>query len=155
MKIIKEFKEFAVRGSVIDLAIGIIIGGAFGKVVSSMVNDMLMPPLGVIMGGVDFSFLGITIREATAAHPAAVFRYGIFINNLIDFTIVAFAVFLLVKGVNHMKRGDEVKTAPAAATTKICPECCMSIPVEARRCGHCTSVLKKSFKHLQPGGKEK
>ncbi len=142
MMIIKEFKEFAMRGSVLDLAIGIIIGGAFGKVVSSMVNDMLMPPLGVIIGGVDFSFLGITIREATAAHPAAVFRYGVFINNLIDFTIVAFAVFLLIKGVNHMKRGEDLKTAPAAATTKLCPECFMSIPVEAHRCGHCTSVLK-------------
>ncbi len=142
MKIIKEFKEFAMRGSVLDLAIGIIIGGAFGKVVSSMVNDMLMPPLGVIMGGVDFSFLGITIREATAAHPAAVFRYGVFINNLINFTIVTFAIFLLIKGVNRMKRGDEVKTALAAATTKLCPECFMSIPIEARRCGHCTSVLK-------------
>ena len=140
MKIIKEFKEFAMRGSVLDLAIGIIIGGAFGKVVSSMVNDMLMPPLGVIMGGVDFGFLGITIREATAAHPAAVFRYGIFINNLIDFTIVTFAIFLLIKGVNHMKR--DVKTAPVVVTTKVCPECCMSIPVEAHRCGYCTSVLK-------------
>ena len=140
MKIIKEFKEFAMRGSVLDLAIGIIIGGAFGKVVSSMVNDMLMPPLGVIMGGVDFSFLGITIREATATHPAAVFRYGIFINNLIDFIIVTFAIFLLIKGVNHMKR--DIKTAPVAATTKICPECCMSIPVEAHRCGYCTSLLK-------------
>lgn len=139
MKIIKEFKEFAMRGSVLDLAIGIIIGGAFGKVVSSVVNDLLMPPLGVIMGGVDFGFLGITLRDATTTHPAAVFRYGVFINNLIDFTIVTFAIFLLIKAVNRMKRGDEVKPAPI---TKVCPECAMSIPIEARRCGYCTSVLK-------------
>jgi large conductance mechanosensitive channel len=138
----KEFKAFIMRGSMLDLAIGIIIGGAFGKVVSSVVNDLLMPPLGVIMGGVDFSFLGITIRDATTTHPAAVFRYGVFINNLIDFTIVTFAIFLLIKAVNRIKRGDEAKAEPAAATTKICPECSMSIPIEARRCGHCTSVLK-------------
>jgi large conductance mechanosensitive channel len=142
MKIIKEFKEFAMRGSVLDLAIGIIIGGAFGKVVSSVVNDLLMPPLGVIMGGVDFSFLGITIREATTTHPAAVFRYGVFINNLIDFTIVTFAIFLLIKAVNRIKRKDEANAEAAVPTAKICPECFMSIPIEARRCGHCTSVLK-------------
>ena len=142
MKIVKEFKQFALRGNVLDLAIGIIIGGAFGKVVSSVVNDVLMPPLGVLMGGVDFSFLGVTIREATAAHPAAILRYGVFINNLLDFTIVAFAVFLLVKAVNRLKRADEAAAAPAAPPTKICPECSMSIPLEARRCGHCTSVLK-------------
>jgi large conductance mechanosensitive channel len=141
MKIIKEFKEFAMRGSVLDLAIGIIIGGAFGKVVTSVVSDLLMPPLGVIMGGVDFSFLGITIREATATHPAAVFRYGAFINNLIDFTIVTFAIFLLIKAVNRIKRRDEAKAVPAAVTTKICPECAMSVPIGARRCGYCTSVL--------------
>lgn len=139
MKIIKEFKDFAMRGSVLDLAIGIIIGGAFGKVVSSMVNDMLMPPLGVIMGGVDFSFLGVTIREATATHPAAVFRYGVFINNVIDFTIVTFAIFLLIKAVNRIKKADAVQVAP---TTKTCPECFMSIPLEAKRCGFCTSILK-------------
>ena len=142
MKIIKEFREFAMRGNVLDLAVGIIIGGAFGKVVGSMVNDMLMPPLGVLMGGVDFSFLGVTIREATATHPAAIFRYGAFINNLLDFTIVAFAVFLLIKAVNRLKKADEVAVASAAPITKICPECSMSIPLEARRCGHCTSVLK-------------
>jgi len=142
MKIIKEFKEFAMHGSVLDLAIGIIIGGAFGKVVSSVVNDLLMPPLGVLMGGVDFSFLGIMIRDATTTHPAAVFRYGVFINNLIDFTIVTFAVFLLIKAVNRIKLGGEANALPAAATTKICPECAMSVPIAARRCGYCTSVLK-------------
>lgn len=138
MKILNEFKEFAMRGNVLDLAVGIIIGGAFGKVVSSMVNDVLMPPLGVLMGGVDFSDLGLTIRAAVDGHPAAIFRYGVFINNLIDFTIVAFAVFLLIKAVNRIKNAE----VPAAPTTKTCPECLMSVPLEARRCSHCTSALK-------------
>jgi len=140
MKIVKEFKEFAMRGNVLDLAVGIIIGGAFGKVVSSVVNDMLMPPIGVLMGGVDFSFLGITLREAADGVPAAILRYGVFINQIIDFTIVAFAVFLLIKAVNRMQRKAEAP--PAVPTTKACPECLMTIPIEAKRCGHCTSVIK-------------
>ncbi len=140
MKIVKEFKEFAMRGNVLDLAVGIIIGGAFGKVVSSVVNDMLMPPIGVLMGGVDVSFLGITLREAADGVPAAILRYGVFINQIIDFTIVAFAVFLLIKAVNRMQRKAEAP--PAVPTTKACPECLMTIPIEAKRCGHCTSVIK-------------
>ncbi len=140
MKIVKEFKEFAMRGNVLDLAVGIIIGGAFGKVVSSVVNDVLMPPIGVLMGGVDFSFLGITLREAADGVPAAILRYGVFINQIIDFTIVAFAVFLLIKAVNRMQRKAEAP--PAVPTTKACPECLMTIPIEAKRCGHCTSVIK-------------
>ncbi len=140
MKIVKEFKEFAMRGNVLDLAVGIIIGGAFGKVVSSVVNDVLMPPIGVLMGGVDFSFLGITLREAADGVPAAILRYGVFINQIIDFTIVAFAVFLLIKAVNRMQRKAEAP--PAVPTTKACPECLMTIPIEAKRCGHCTSVVK-------------
>jgi large conductance mechanosensitive channel len=141
MKILKEFKEFAMRGNVLDLAVGIIIGGAFGKVVSSMVADVLMPPLGVLMGGVDFSFLGITIREATQSHPAALLRYGVFINQIIDFTIVAFAVFLLIKVFNRLKKAEEAKPVPAAPVTKPCPQCLMQIPIEAKRCGFCTTVL--------------
>jgi large conductance mechanosensitive channel len=140
MKIFKEFKEFAMRGNVLDLAVGIIIGGSFGKVVSSMVSDVLMPPIGVLMGGVDFGFLGVTLREATNGVPAAILRYGVFINHLIDFTIVAFAVFLLIKGVNRIKRAET--PPPAAPTTKNCSECAMAIPIEAKRCGHCTSVVK-------------
>ena len=141
MKILKEFREFAMRGNVLDLAVGIIIGAAFGKVVSSMVADVLMPPLGVLMGGVDFSFLGITIREATQSTPAAILRYGVFINQIIDFVIVAFAVFLIIKVFNRLKRMEEAKPVPAP-TTKPCPECLMQIPLDARRCGFCTSVLK-------------
>ena len=139
MSVVKEFKEFAMRGSVLDLAIGIIIGGAFGKVVSSMVNDVLMPPIGVLIGGVDFSSFGLTLREAIDKTPASVLKYGVFLNNMIDFTIVAFAVFLIVKAVNRMKR-KEAAPAPAPST-KECPECKMAIPLDARRCGHCTTKL--------------
>jgi large conductance mechanosensitive channel len=137
MKIVKEFREFAMRGSVLDLAVGIIIGGAFGQLVTSMVKDVLMPPLGVLMGGVDFGFLGVTLREGAGATPAAVLRYGAFINHLIDFIIVAAAVFLIVKAVNRLKRRE---AAPAPVTTP-CPECLMDVPLAAKRCGHCTSVI--------------
>ena len=139
MKIMKEFKEFALRGNVLDLAVGIIIGGAFGKIVSSMVGDVLMPPLGVLMGGVDFSYLGITLRDATPTTQAAVLRYGVFINQVIDFAIVAFAVFLVIKVFNRLKRGEESK--PASPASHPCPECLMEIPLGAKRCGHCTAVL--------------
>jgi large conductance mechanosensitive channel len=138
MSVVKEFKEFAMRGSVLDLAIGIIIGGAFGKVVSSAVNDVLMPPIGVLIGGVDFSSFGLTLKEAVEKTPASVLKYGLFFNNMIDFTIVAFAVFLIVKAVNRMKRKAEVVPVP---TTKACPECAMTIPLEAKRCGFCTTKL--------------
>lgn len=141
MKIVREFKEFAMRGNVLDLAVGIIIGAAFGKVVSSMVADVLMPPLGVLMGGVDFSFLGVTLRDATQTTPAAILRYGVFINQIIDFVIVAFAVFLIIKVFNRLKRAEDAKPVPVPST-KPCPECLMQIPLEARRCGFCTSVLK-------------
>jgi large conductance mechanosensitive channel len=139
MSVVKEFKEFAMRGNVLDLAIGIIIGGAFGKVVSSMVNDVLMPPIGVLIGGVDFSSFGLTLRDAVGSTPASILKYGVFLNNIIDFTIVAFAVFLIVKAVNRMKR-KEAAPAPAPST-KQCPECRMTIPLEAKRCGFCTTKL--------------
>ncbi len=135
----KEFKTFAMRGNVLDLAVGIIIGAAFGKIVSSFVGDILMPPLGMLIGGMDFSNLAITIREASAGAPAVAIRYGVFINAVIDFLIVAFAIFLLIKGINSMK-----KEAPAPApepTMQDCPECKMSIPIGAKRCGHCTATL--------------
>jgi large conductance mechanosensitive channel len=138
MSMAKEFREFAMRGNVLDLAIGIIIGAVFGKVVSSMVNDVLMPFIGVLIGGVDFSSFGLTLKEAVDKNPAAVLKYGVFFNNLIDFTIVAFAVFLIVKAVNRMQRKPVPATAP---TTKKCPECLMEIPLAATRCGHCTSKL--------------
>ncbi len=138
MRLLKEFREFAMRGNVLDLAVGIIIGAAFGKIVSSMVNDVLMPPIGVLMGGVDFSALGVTLKDATATSPAVHLRYGVFVNNVIDFLIVAFAVFLLIQAVNRLQRKTE---APAAPTTMVCPQCLMSIPIGAKRCGHCTAPL--------------
>jgi len=112
MSMIKEFKEFAMRGNVVDLAVGIIIGAAFGKIVSSLVNDVLMPPIGVLVGGVDFSNLAITLRQAAEGAPAVVIRYGLFINAIIDFIIVAFAIFLVIRAINTFKKKEEA--APAA-----------------------------------------
>jgi large conductance mechanosensitive channel len=142
---LKEFKEFAMRGNVLDMAVGIIIGAAFGKIVTSFVEDIMMPPLGKLVGPVDFSsrFISLsatqydTIAAAKAAKVATI-NYGIFLNNVINFTIVAFAVFLLVRAVNRWGH----KPAPAAApTTKDCPQCAMSIPIAAKKCGHCTTQL--------------
>ena len=122
----------------VDLAVGVIIGAAFGKIVSSLVNDILMPPIGVMLGGVDFSSLGIVIKEAIGEAPAVMVKYGLFINSLIDFLIVAFVIFMVIKGMNSMKK-PEPAGAPA---TKPCPECKMDIPVDAKKCGHCTSSVK-------------
>jgi len=141
----KEFRDFAMRGNVIDLAIGIIIGAAFGKIVTSLVNDILMPPLGVLLGKVDFSNLFInlsakhydSLNDAKTA-GAATINYGIFINNIIDFLIVAFAVFLLVKQINRFMPKPP---APAPAEAKECEYCKSSIPKAATRCPHCTSQL--------------
>jgi large conductance mechanosensitive channel len=140
--VLKEFKEFAMRGSVLDLAVGVIIGAAFGKVVSSLVDDVLMPPLGRLIGHVDFSNLYINLTETpynswaeAKAHGAAL-SYGNFINTLINFVIVAFAVFLLVRAVNKW-----LPKPPAPVTTKTCPQCAMAIPVAAKKCGHCTSTV--------------
>ncbi|MFN4298135.1 MAG: large-conductance mechanosensitive channel protein MscL [Thermaurantimonas sp.] len=115
MSFIKEFREFAMRGSVLDLAVGVVIGGAFGKIVSSFVGDVLMPPLGLLLGGIDFKDFAVTLKEATEEAPAVTLNYGAFIQNVIDFTIIAFAIFLLIKGVNQIKRKQEAPAqAPAA-----------------------------------------
>jgi large conductance mechanosensitive channel len=116
MSIIGEFKEFAVKGNMVDMATGIIIGGAFGKVVSSLVNDVIMPPLGVLIGGVKFTDLSITLKAATDTTPAVLLNYGNFIQTLVDFLIVAWAVFLLVKGINSLRRVQEAAAAKLAAT---------------------------------------
>jgi large conductance mechanosensitive channel len=143
----KEFKEFAMRGNVLDMAVGIIIGAAFGKIVSSMVDDVLMPPIGKLMGGVDFSNLFITLSDqhydslaAAKAAGAATLNYGIFLNSIINFLIVAFAIFILVKQVNRLQKPAPAP-APAAPTTKDCPHCLSAIPIKATRCAHCTSQL--------------
>jgi large conductance mechanosensitive channel len=143
--VLKEFKEFAMRGNVLDMAVGIIIGAAFGKIVSSLVEDVLMPPLGQLLHGVDFSglFLSLdgknyaSLPDAKLAH-AATLNYGLFLNTIINFLIVAFAVFILVQQVNRWTKKPE---AAVASTTKECPQCAMTIPIAAKRCGHCTAQL--------------
>lgn len=118
MKIIQEFKQFAMRGNVMDMAIGIIIGAAFGKIVSSIVSDVIMPPIGLILGGVDFSSLAITLREGSEGVQPVLLKYGVFINTVIDFIIIAFAIFMVVKGINSMKKKEEEKPAAPPAPTK-------------------------------------
>jgi len=112
MGFVKEFKTFAMRGNVMDMAIGIVIGAAFGKIVTSLVNDVIMPPVGVLMGGVDFSSLAVTLKAASAGAPAVVLKYGMFINTIIDFLIVALAIFLVIKGMNSLKRKQEAPAPP-------------------------------------------
>jgi large conductance mechanosensitive channel len=145
--VLKEFKEFAMRGNVVDLAVGVIIGAAFGKIVSSLVEDVIMPPIGRLLGHIDFSSLFINLSSThydsikaakEAIPPQPTLNYGIFINNVINFLIVAFCVFLVVKWINRFA----AKPAPAPApTTKDCPQCAMPIPLAAKRCGHCTTQL--------------
>lgn len=139
----KEFKEFAMRGNVLDLAIGIIIGGAFGKIITSFVNDLLMPPIGLLLGKVDFSSLYINLSgqafpslAAAKEAGAATINYGLFLNTVLDFIIVAFAVFLLVRQVNRWT------AKPVTPTTKECPFCYSTIALKATRCPHCTSEIK-------------
>jgi large conductance mechanosensitive channel len=141
--VLKQFKEFAMRGSVLDLAVGVIIGAAFGKVVSSLVDDMIMPPIGRLLGHVDFSNLFINLSDksyeslaAAKTAGAPTLNYGNFLNTIISFLIVAFAVFLLVRSVNKWMP----KPAPPV-TTRDCPQCAMPIPVAAKKCGHCTSAV--------------
>jgi large conductance mechanosensitive channel len=143
----KEFKEFAMRGNVLDMAVGIIIGAAFGKIVSSFVADVLMPPIGLLLGKVDFSNLFINLSgqsfpsvEAAKAAGAATLNYGMFLNTVIDFLIVAFAIFLLIKQVNRFTAAKK-EEAPAAPTTKECQRCLSQIPINATRCAHCTSDI--------------
>lgn len=139
----KEFKEFAMRGSVLDLAVGVIIGVSFGKVVSSLVDDVIMPPIGRLLGHVDFSNLFINLSDKSYASLAAAkaagaptLNYGNFLNTIINFLIVAFAVFLLVRAVNKW-----MPKPAAPVTTRDCPQCAMPIPVAAKKCGHCTSAV--------------
>ena len=143
-----EFRTFLMRGNVVDLAVAVVIGAAFGAIVTSFVNDLLMPPIGVILGGVNFSDLFISLSgrsyaslAAAKAAGAPTLNYGVFINTMLNFVIVAFAVFLLVKQVNRLKGPAP---APAAPTTRECPQCAMAIPLKARRCPHCTSEVAPS-----------
>jgi large conductance mechanosensitive channel len=149
MKLFDDFKKFAMRGNVLDMAVGVILGAAFGKIVTSMVTDVIMPPIGLVLGKVDFSGLFInlsgksyaTLVEAKAAN-AATLNYGIFINSVIDFLIVAFVVFLLVQQFNRLMERTQKAEAPAAPSTRDCPYCKLAVPLGATRCAHCTSDLK-------------
>ena len=144
---LKEFKEFAMRGNVVDMAVGIIIGVAFGAIVQSLVADVIMPPIGLILGNVDFSNLFVVLKEGGAAAPyaslaeaqkagAVTINYGKFLNAVMSFVIVAFAVFMLIRAINQLKRKEE-----AAPTTKECPQCFSAISIKAKRCPNCTSQL--------------
>ncbi|HEY5729105.1 MAG TPA: large conductance mechanosensitive channel protein MscL [Anaerolineales bacterium] len=130
---LKEFKDFAMRGNVMDLAIAVIIGGAFGKIIASLVNDILMPLIGLLLGGLNFSELSATVNGVDIT-------YGLFIQAIVDFIIVAFVIFLLVRSMNKMKKAEPTP-APAEPTTKECPHCFTTIPIKATRCPHCTSQL--------------
>ena len=126
---LKEFREFAIRGNVMDLAVAVIIGGAFGKIITSLVNDVLMPLIGLVLGGVNFSELSITVG-------AAVIKWGAFVQSILDFIIIAFVIFMLVRAMNRLKREE-----PVTPTTKECPHCFTTIPLKAARCPNCTSQL--------------
>lgn len=147
---LKEFKEFALRGNVVDMAVGIIIGAAFGTIVKSLVSDVIMPPIGLLLGNVDFTNLFIVLKEGSIAGPfasladaqkagAVTINYGVFINTVISFIIIAFVVFLLIRYINKLKR--EVEAPPAEPTTKECPHCLSAIPIKATRCAYCTAQV--------------
>jgi large conductance mechanosensitive channel len=143
MGMLKEFRDFAVKGNAVDMAVGIVIGAAFGKVVTSLVNDIIMPPIGKLLGNVDFSGLFVSLSTTqyetlAAAKKAGVatINYGLFINTILDFVIVAFCIFMVVKQMNRLR-----PTPPAEPTTKVCPHCLSTIPLKAVRCAHCTSQL--------------
>jgi len=146
----KEFKNFAMRGNVVDMAVGIVIGGAFGKIIASFVTDVLMPPIGMLLGGTDFTNMYAVLKAGEVAGPyasladaqaagAVTMNYGLFINTIINFIIIAFAIFMVVRAMNSAKKKEE--EAPAAPTTKECPHCHTEIPIAATRCPNCTSDL--------------
>ena len=150
-KTLQDFQKFIMRGNVIDMAVGVIIGGAFGKIVTSLVNDIIMPPIGRILGQVNFTDLYLSLNghiypslaEAQKA-GAPTLNYGLFINNIINFLIVAFCIFLIIKQVSFLQQRFEKPPQTAAPTTKECPFCCSTVPLKATRCGHCTSDLGAS-----------
>ncbi|HOU11487.1 MAG TPA: large-conductance mechanosensitive channel protein MscL [Anaerolineae bacterium] len=144
----QEFKKFVMRGNVVDLAIAVVIGGAFGKIVTSFVNDILMPPIGLLLGKVDFTNLFINLSgqdyaslAAAKEAGAATINIGVFLNTILDFVIVAFVIFLVLRALDRLKKKEE-PAAPAAPTTKPCPYCFTDIPIKATRCPHCTSQLE-------------
>lgn len=148
---LEEFKKFAMKGNMVDMAVGIVIGAAFGAIVKSLVSDILMPPIGILMGNVNFSDLFVLLKEGTTPGPfatlaaakdagAVTLNYGLLINTIVNFLIVAFAIFFVVREINRLKAQEEAP--PAEPTTKECPLCLSTVPIKATRCGHCTSDLK-------------
>ena len=148
---LKEFKDFAMRGNVVDMAVGIIIGAAFGTIIAALVSEVLMPPIGLLLGNVDFSNLFLVLKEGKVTGPystvaaakaagAVTLNYGLFVNTVVNFLIVAFAIFFLIRGMNSLKKKEE--GPPASPATKECPHCLSAIPRKATRCGHCTSELR-------------
>ncbi len=148
---LKEFKEFAVKGNMVDMAVGIVIGAAFGGIIKSLVADVLMPPIGLLLGNVDFSNLFLVLKEGSTLGPfatidaakeagAVTLNYGVFVNTIVNFLIIAFSIFFVVRAINRAKRQEVAP--PAEPTTKDCPHCLSAIPIKATRCGHCTSELK-------------
>lgn len=147
---LKEFREFILRGNVIDLAVGLIVGAAFGTIVTSLVNDVIMPPIGLLLGGVDFANLYFLLKAGSPAPPyasltdaqaagAVTINYGVFVNTIISFLVIAFVVFLIVRVFNRLRREEEAP--PAEPTTKECPFCLSTVPIKATRCAYCTSEL--------------
>ena len=150
---LKEFREFALRGNVVDMAVGIVIGAAFGTIVKSLVDDVIMPPIGLLLGGVDFASFFVLLKEGSPAAPyaslaeaqaagAVTVNYGVFINAVISFLVVALVIFFLIRMMNRLRREEE--EAPGEPTTKECPHCLSTIPIKATRCAHCTSQLGES-----------
>jgi large conductance mechanosensitive channel len=150
-KLVGEFREFIQKGNVLDLAVAVIIGIAFGAVVKSLVDNVIMPPIGVLLGGADFSNLFVVLKDGTPAGPygslaeataagASVLGYGVFINTIVNFLIIAFVVFMIVRSVNKMKRKQE-EAEKKEPTEKDCPQCLMKVPIKATKCGHCTSQI--------------
>ena len=150
---LKEFKEFAVKGNALDMAVGVVVGGAFGAIVNSLVTDILMPPLGLLLGKTDFSNLFLILKKGSVEGPfstlaeaqkagAVTFSYGLFLNMVISFLIVAFALFLILKVINRLRKPEEPVLPPPVTTEKSCPFCLSTIPLKARRCPHCTSTLE-------------
>ena len=148
---LKEFREFAVKGNMVDMAVGIVIGAAFGGIIKSLVADVLMPPIGLLLGNVDFSNLFLVLKEGSTLGPfatidaakeagAVTLNYGLFVNTIVNFLIIAFSIFFVVRAINRAKRQEEAP--PAEPTTKDCPHCLSTIPIQAKKCGHCTSELK-------------
>jgi large conductance mechanosensitive channel len=160
MSVTKEFREFAVKGSVVDMAVGIIIGAAFGTIVRSLVDDLIMPPIGLALGGVAFQDFFWVLRDAAATGPymtledaraagAVTMNYGVFLSTLVSFLIVAGAVFMLIRSINRLRREEQVE--PKAPTDQVCPFCATTIPIVAVRCPHCTSALEPVATGGPPG----